>query len=100
LIVHSSVGFVQVSTRLLVSLYDSSIQGAYTGGDFLAKAFRAFRFDPELYARFKELVAGSGLTVTEAFERFMEACVSARAVTFPTGSRQGVEAEARVLLAW
>ena len=66
----------------------------------MAKAFKAFRFDPELYARFKKLIAEGGLMVTEAFERFMEACVNAGAITFPTADRRGVEAEARVLLAW
>lgn len=66
----------------------------------MAKAFKAFRFDPELYARFKKLVGESGLTVTEVFERFMETCVSAGAISFPTASKGGVEAEARVLLEW
>jgi len=62
--------------------------------------FKGFRFDPELYAKFKKLATSSGLMVTEAFEKFMEACVNAGAVTFPTVNRRGVEAEARVLLAW
>jgi len=66
----------------------------------MPKAFKAFRFDPALYARFKELASGSGLTVTGAFERFMEACVNAGAIAFLTADRRGVEAEARVLLAW
>ena len=30
----------------------------------------------------------------------MEECVNAGAITFPTANRRGVEAEARVLLAW
>jgi antitoxin component of RelBE/YafQ-DinJ toxin-antitoxin module len=66
----------------------------------MAKAFKAFRLDPELYARFKELASRSGLTMTGAFEKFMEACVDAGAITLPTPNRRGVEAEARVLLAW
>jgi hypothetical protein len=66
----------------------------------MPKDFKAFRFDPELYARFKSLTAKCSLKVTEAFEKFMEACVSAGAVTFPTTNKRGVEAEARVLLGW
>jgi hypothetical protein len=68
----------------------------------LVKVFRGFRFDPDLYARFKELAGRSGLMVTEAFEKFMTACVEARAVRFPVAQEKGggVEPEARVLLAW
>lgn len=64
----------------------------------MVKAFKGFRFDPELYARFKRLAAENGLGVTEAFERFMKACVENGVVRFP-GSVD-CEAEARVLLAW
>jgi len=67
---------------------------------FLPKAFKAFRFNPELYSRFKELATENGLRVTEAFEKFMQACVSAGSIRFPTADRRGTEAEARVLLAW
>ena len=66
----------------------------------MAKSFKGFHFDPELYAKFKKLATSSGLMVTEAFEKFMEACVNAVAITFPTADSRGVEAEARVLLAW
>ena len=66
----------------------------------MTKIFKGFRFDPELYAKFKKLATSSGLMVTEAFERFMEASVNAGAITFPTANRRGVEVEARVLLAW
>ena len=41
----------------------------------MAKVFRGFRFDPELYAGFRRLVSGGGCTVTGAFERFMSCCV-------------------------
>ena len=80
-------------------LYNLSIRSVNTV-IVTAKAFKAFRFPPELYAKFKKLTTESGLMVTEAFEKFMEACVNAGAITFPTADRRGVEAEARVLLAW
>lgn len=52
------------------------IQFVYTGWWWLvAKVFRGFRFDPELYAGFRRLVSGGGCTVTGAFERFMSCCV-------------------------
>lgn len=68
----------------------------------MVKAFKAFRFDPVLYAEFKDLAARSGLMVTEAFEKFMEACVRTGAVTYPQVAerRVALEAEARVLLTW
>ncbi len=68
----------------------------------LGKVFKGFRFDPELYEKFKTVAERSGLMVTEAFEKFMHACVEAGAVKFPDVGRKrsGVEAEARVLLTW
>lgn len=64
----------------------------------MVKAFKGFRFDPELYVKFKELAAQNSLGVTEAFERFMRACVENGAIVFPESV--DCEAEARVLLAW
>ena len=64
----------------------------------MVKTFKGFRFDPELYAKFKGLAAQSSLGVTEAFERFMRVCVENGAITFP--EPVDFEAEARVLLAW
>lgn len=68
----------------------------------MVKVFKGFRFDPELYERFKGVAGSSGLMVTEAFERFMRVCVEAGAVRFPEveSSRSRIDAEARVLLAW
>lgn len=72
----------------------------------MVKSFRGFRFDPELYAEFKELVARSNFTITEAFERFMSACVSTGAVRFPESEERerkagrDAEAESRILLTW
>lgn len=67
----------------------------------MPKAFRAFRFDPELYAGFKELVSKSGYTVTGALERFMACCVEGGVLAFPVGVGVGdVEAEVRILLDW
>jgi len=68
----------------------------------LGKVLKAFRFDPELYAEFKCVTERSGLMVTEAFEKFMRACVEAGAVKIPDvkRARSRVDAEARVLLTW
>ena len=68
----------------------------------MGKVLKAFRFDPELYAGFKGVAERSGLMVTEAFEKFMRACVEAGKVKFPDvkRARSRVDAEARVLLTW
>jgi len=68
----------------------------------MTKVFRGFRFDPELYAEFKELAARCNFGVTEAFERFMKACVKIQEIKFPEPaySVRDVETEARILLAW
>jgi hypothetical protein len=68
----------------------------------MTKTFKAFRFDPELYAKFKETARGSSMMVTEAFEKFMRACVDVGAVKFPESQsrRRDFETEARVLLTW
>ena len=74
----------------------------YRDGDVVTKKFMGFRFDPELYAKFKELAKKNSLMVTEAFERFMKACVQIGAVKVPEPAveRRDVEAEVHVLLAW
>lgn len=68
----------------------------------MGKVLKAFKFDPELYAEFKDVAERSGLMVTEAFEKFMRARVKSSTVRFPDAGRErsGVEAEARVLLSW
>jgi hypothetical protein len=68
----------------------------------VTKTFKAFRFDPDLYAKFKEIAHSSNLMVTEAFEKFMRACVGIGAVRFPepAAPKREAETEARVLLAW
>jgi hypothetical protein len=69
----------------------------------MVKVFKGFRFDPELYERFKEVADRDRLMVTEAFKRYMRASVDARTVKLPepkSRGRSGVDAEARVLLAW
>jgi hypothetical protein len=68
----------------------------------MTKTFKAFRFDPDLYTKFKEVVQGSNLMVTEAFEKFMKTSVEIGAVKFPEAQsrRRDVETEARVLLTW
>ncbi|MCJ7560475.1 hypothetical protein MUO79_07635 [Candidatus Bathyarchaeota archaeon] len=68
----------------------------------MTKKFKGFRFSPDLYEEFKALAQNSGLMVTEAFEKFMRACVEVGAVKFPESPahKREVEAEARVLLTW
>ena len=49
----------------------------------MPKVFKAFRFDPELYAGFRELASSSASSVTGIFERFMSVCVENHALIFP-----------------
>ena len=66
----------------------------------MPKVFKAFRFNPQLYAGFKELASKNGYTVTAAFEKFMASAVEFGLV-FPSAAKtENVEAEARVMLAW
>jgi hypothetical protein len=68
----------------------------------VTKQLKAFRFDPDIYEKFKASAKNSNLIVTEALEKFMHVCVELGAVRFPesTASRRDAETEARVLLAW
>lgn len=70
----------------------------------MTKTFKAFRFDPTLYAKFKELAVSNNLMVTEAFEKFMRISVETGAITWPEPAapkhQTRLEAEARVLLEW
>ena len=70
----------------------------------MARVFKAFRFDPQVYADFKELVAKSGYTMTSALEKFMADSLKFGLV-FPSveeeaAKEEAAEAEARVMLAW
>ena len=42
----------------------------------MAKVFKAFRFNPQLYASFKQLAAKNGYTVTATLEKFMASPLS------------------------
>jgi len=67
----------------------------------MAKKFRAFRFNPELYASFKEVVSACGYSVTGAFEKFMGVCVESNVLVFPEKPNvEDIEAEARIILDW
>jgi hypothetical protein len=66
----------------------------------LAKIFRGFRFETQLYSDFQSVSSAAGLTATCAFERFMIACVERKLLVFPEMSVEGFEAEARVLVDW
>ena len=65
----------------------------------MPKAFKSFRFNPQVYASFKELSAKNGYTVTAALEKFMANAVE-YGLVFPAAKTEGVEAEARIMLAW
>jgi len=66
----------------------------------MPKAFKAFRFNPQLYASFKELASKNGYTVTGALEKFMS-CAVEHGLVFPSAAQvEDVEAEARIMLAW
>ena len=65
----------------------------------MAKIVKTFRFNPQLYLDFKNLVTKNSLTVTGALEKFMTDALQFGLV-FPSGKKENVEAEARVMLAW
>ena len=67
----------------------------------MPKTPKFFKFNSELYGRFKDLVSKSPYTITGAFEKFMSSCVENGALSFPSSAAAAdVEAEARVMLAW
>jgi len=37
----------------------------------MARVFKAFKFDPQIYADFKELASKNGYTMTSTLEKFM-----------------------------
>jgi hypothetical protein len=79
----------------MVCLYILFIQAVV-----LAKVFKGFRFDVQLYSDFKGVASAGGCTVTGAFERFMSGCVEGGLLVFPERNIEGFEVEARVLVDW
>jgi hypothetical protein len=65
----------------------------------MPKARKGFRFNPQLYADFKDLASKNGYTVTAALEKFMTDAVKFGLV-FPSAKNAAAEAEARVILSW
>ena len=65
----------------------------------LAKPFRTFRFDLQVYAAFKGLASKNGYAVTAVLEKFMADAVKFGLV-FPSSQNAAAEAEARVMLSW
>lgn len=65
----------------------------------MPKMLKAFRFNPELYQKFKALASENGYTVTGAFEKFMSSALE-YGLNFPTANKtcEDAETEARVLL--
>jgi hypothetical protein len=80
----------------MVCLYILFIQGICV----LAKVFKGFRFDAQLYSDFKSVASAGGCTATGAFERFMSVCVERALLVFPELNVEGFEVEARVLVDW
>jgi len=66
----------------------------------MPKTLRSFKFNPQVYADFKELASKNGYSVTSAFEKFMTSAINFGLV-FPTPTKtEDVEAEARIMLVW
>jgi hypothetical protein len=65
----------------------------------LARAFRSFRFNPQVYASFKELASQNGYTVTGALEKFMSSALE-YGLKFPSPKTEDAEAEAKIMLTW
>lgn len=66
----------------------------------MPKELKTFRFNPQVYAAFRELAGKNGYTVTAAFEKFMT-CSVEYGLVFPSAAKtENIEAEARVMLAW
>ncbi|MGA3191281.1 MAG: hypothetical protein ABSD73_02060 [Candidatus Bathyarchaeia archaeon] len=66
----------------------------------MPKEFKAFRFNSQLYASFKELASKNGYTVTGALEKFMSSAVEHGLVFPSTAQLEDVEREARIMLTW
>jgi hypothetical protein len=66
----------------------------------MAKTYYGFRFNAEQYAAFKQIATSNGLTVTGAFERFMNSCIDVGKPVFPDRENLDVANEARVLVDW
>lgn len=65
--------------------------------------FKGVRFNGEMYERFKCVVMKSNITITEAFERFMNGCIQADCLVYDEaheGEEIDYEIEARVLVDW
>jgi len=43
----------------------------YRRKEHMARVFKAFKFDPQIYADFKELASKNGYTMTSTLEKFM-----------------------------
>ena len=63
------------------------------------KSTKTFRFNPQVYADFKELAKTNGYTATGALEKFVTDAAK-YGLTFPTAKTEAAESEARVMLAW
>ncbi len=81
-------------------VYMVFIHFVHSGVCVLAKVFKGFRFEAQLYRDFKSVASAGGCTVTGAFERFMGVCVEGGLLVFPERNIEGFEVEARVLVDW
>ena len=65
----------------------------------MPRAFRSFRFNPQVYSSFKELASKNGYTVTGALEKSMSASVEF-GLEFSSAKTEDAEREARIMLTW
>ena len=65
----------------------------------MPKARKGFRFNPQVYADFKDLASKNGYTATGALEKFMADVVKFELV-FPSSKNAAAQAEARFMLSW
>ena len=65
----------------------------------IARVFKVFRFDPQVYADFKALASKNGCAMTSALEKFMADSLKFGLI-FPSAKQEAAEAEARVMLSW
>ncbi len=90
-------GFLRARIAYTVCIYTLHIQGCV---QCLGKRLKTFRFDEELYGKFKCVCSSGDVGVTCAFERFMGGCVAEGRLVFPQKAAANYAVEARILVDW
>jgi hypothetical protein len=73
---------------------------SYKEAATLSKKQKTFRFNDNLYGKFKQVCDTSHSTITDAFEQFMSNCVEAGKLVYPEKGTANYEIEARILVDW